>query len=170
MEIKDHVKGVLLAILSAGILLFVIGFFVGSEVRVAKSAVVKNNADSVFTFVSTPQNFQKWIQGADEFNVEYLPENKGLQYIGLDENLHQFKYKAFTKTNGLEITYKRNGEDMAIYKMKIIPKTEGAVIEYVKVWRISENPLAKIVSLGLDEDLEAGMAIEFKAIKKILDR
>lgn len=170
MEIKDHVKGVLIAVLSASVLLFVIGFFVGDEVRVAKSAVVKNKSDSVFTFISSPRNFQKWAQGAEDFQVEYLPENAGLQYIGLDENLHQFKYKSFAKTNGLEITYKRNGEDMAVYKMKLTPKTEGVVVDYVKIWRISSNPLAKIVSLGLDEDLEAGMVKEFKSIKSHLDK
>ena len=61
MEFKQHVKGVLIAVLSATILLFVVSFFVGDEVRVNKSFVVKMEADSLYTFIKNPDNFKNII-------------------------------------------------------------------------------------------------------------
>lgn len=169
MELKQHVKGVLLAISSAIVLLFVISFFVGDEIRVSKSYVINAPADSVFNFISSPKNFGDLIDGGKEFNVTYLKENSGVQYEGFDGRLHSFKYKAFPSQFGLEIIYVREGEEQAIYKYKATKKESGTLLDFVKTWRISPNPLTKIISIGGDEDIEAGMLKEIKSIKKQLE-
>lgn len=169
MEIKQHVKGVLWAIVSATVLLFAISFFVGEEIRVSKSYVINAPADSVFNFIRKPRNFGYIIDGGKEFKLNYLKGDQGVQYEGFDGNLHTFKYKSFPNQKGAEIIYSRDGEDQAVFKYKASQKESGTVLSVDKIWRISPNPLVKIISMGSDEDLEAGMQKEIKSIKKELE-
>ena len=169
MELKQHIKGVLLAIVSATVLLFIISFFVGDEIRVAKSYVINSPADAVFNFISKPKNFGSVIDGGKEFNVTYLKNDGGVQYSGFDGRLHTFKYKSFSKQLGVEIIYSRDGVDQAVFKYKANVKESGTVLDFEKTWRLSSNPLAKIISLGSDEDLEAGMEKEIKSINKEIE-
>ena len=118
MELKQHVKGVLIAIGSAIVILFVVSFFVGSEVRVSKSYVLNSKVDSVYAFLKNPKNFQKWLDGSQEFKVNYLKEDGGIQYEGFQGDLHTFRYLTIDKINGLEIVYKREDDEMAVIKFK----------------------------------------------------
>ena len=122
MELKQHVKGILIAIGSAIVILFVVSFFVGSEVRVSKSYVLNNKVDSVYTFLKDPKNFQKWLDGSQEFKVNYLKEDGGIQYEGFQGDLHTFRYLTIDKINGLEIVYKREDDEMAVIKFKASAK------------------------------------------------
>ena len=168
MEIKQHVRGVLIAIGSAVAILFVISFFVGSEVRVSKSYVINSKVDSVYAFLKNPKNFQKWLDGSQEFNVNYLKEDGGVQYEGCQGDLHTFRYLTIESVNGLEIVYKREDEEMAVIKFKASEKNNGTILEYEKIWKISNNPIVKVVSLNLDEDIEEGMKKDIKRLKKEL--
>ena len=105
MEFKQHVKGVLIAILSATFLLFVVSFFVGDEVRVNKSFVINHPSDSLFNFMKSPENFKSLVSGTEEVNISFLKKGIGVQYEGFDENLHTFKDKSFDKSQGLELMY-----------------------------------------------------------------
>ena len=168
MELKQHVKGILIAIGSAIVILFVVSFFVGSEVRVSKSYVLNNKVDSVYTFLKDPKNFQKWLDGSQEFKVNYLKEDGGIQYEGFQGDLHTFRYLTIDKINGLEIVYKREDDEMAVIKFKATAKNNGTILEYEKVWKISNNPIVKVVSMNLDEDIEEGMKKDIKRLKKEL--
>ncbi|MBL56744.1 MAG: hypothetical protein CMP61_06120 [Flavobacteriales bacterium] len=169
MTVKQHIKGVLVAIVSATLILFVISFFAGSEVRVNKTYVINASADSVYAFIKSPKNFKKFIEGGDAFEIDYLPDSKGVQYEGFDGNLHQFKYACFDNAKGLELSYFKEGENMALYKMKAKSKEKATLIEYEIIWRIGVNPLSKILSLAADEDIEAGMKKDIANLKKELE-
>lgn len=168
MEFKQHVKGVLIAILSATVLLFVVSFFVGDEVRVSKTYVIKAPADSVYSFISNPENFKGIIAGSDDFKISFLKKGIGVQYEGYDSKLHTFRYKTFDNQLGLELIYIREEEEEAVFRYKLNPKENGSLLEYEKVWRIGGNPVTKMLSLGLDEDIEAGMKKDIDKIKKEL--
>ena len=169
MTWQQHLKGVLIAITSATVLLFVISFFVGDEIRVNKSFVVNSSADSVYSFIKSPKNFNKFIEGSDAFDISFLADNKGVQYEGFDGYLHQFKYACFDKSKGLELSYYKEGEKLAIFKMKAKPKKNATIIEYEKIWKINFNPLTKILSLKADEDIEEGMKKDIFKIKRELE-
>jgi hypothetical protein len=169
MTWQQHLKGVLIAIATATVLLFVISFFVGDEIRVNKSFVVNSSADSVYSFIKNPKNFNKIIEGSESFDISFLPDNRGIQYEGFDGNLHQFKYACFENSKGIELSYFKEGENLALFKMKAKPKKNATIIEYEKIWKISFNPLSKILSLNADEDIEVGMKKDIYNIKKELE-
>ena len=62
MTWQQHLRGVLIAIVTAVVLLFVVSFFVGDEIRVNKTYVVNSSADSVYAFIKSPKNFNKFIE------------------------------------------------------------------------------------------------------------
>lgn len=165
MEIKQHVKGVLIAIISATILLFIISFFVGDEIRVSKSYIINSRSDSLYKFIKSPSNFKSLLSGTDNFEIEYLKKGLGVQYEGFDLNIHTFKYRAFDNILGLELTYIKEGLDQAVFKYKIIPSQGASIVEFEKIWRVGSNPLVKLFSLGLDEDVEEGMKNDIKKLK-----
>lgn len=169
MEFKQHVKGVLIAILSATFLLFVVSFFVGDEVRVNKSFVINHPSDSLFNFMKSPENFKSLVSGTEEVNISFLKKGIGVQYEGFDENLHTFKYKSFDKSQGLELMYFKEGEEQAVFKYRLNSKKSGTLLEFEKVWKISGNPLAKMLSIGVDEDIEEGMKLDIKNLKKAIE-
>tara|TARA_Y100000766_G_scaffold273189_1_gene273836 strand:+ start:570 stop:1088 length:519 start_codon:yes stop_codon:yes gene_type:complete len=169
MEIKQHVKGVIIAVFSAIVLLFIVSFFVGSEVRVLKTYVINSNSDSIYNYIKSPSNFKTLLSGTDDFEIELLKNDAGVQYEGFDLNIHTFKYRPFDKILGLELTYIREGQDEAVFKYRVIPKENASILEYEKVWRVGSNPLIKIFSLGLDEDVEEGMKKDVKKLKKALE-
>lgn len=169
MGIKQHVKGVIIAVCSAIVLLFIVSFFVGSEVRVLKTYVINSNSDSIYNYIKSPSNFKTLLSGADDFEIELLKNDAGVQYEGFDLNIHTFKYRPFDKILGLELAYTREGQDEAVFKYRVIPKENASILEYEKVWRIGSNPLMKIFSLGLDEDIEEGMKKDVKKLKKALE-
>ncbi len=169
MEIKQHIKGVIIAIFSATVLLFVVSFFVGSEVRVSKTYVINLNSDSIYKHIKSPSNFKNLLSGTDDFEIELLKNDAGVQYEGFDLNIHTFKYRYFDKILGLELIYLREGQEEAVFKYRIIPKENATILEYEKVWRVGSNPLIKIFSLGLDEDVEEGMKKDVKKLKIALE-
>jgi len=169
MEIKQHVKGVIIAVFSAIVLLFIVSFFVGSEVRVLKTYVINSNSDSIYNYIKSPSNFKTLLSGTDDFEIELLKNDAGVQYEGFDLNIHTFKYRPFDKILGLELTYIREGQDEAVFKYRVIPKENASILEYEKVWRVGSNPLIKIFSLSLDEDVEEGMKKDVKKLKKALE-
>ena len=169
MTWQQHLRGVLIAIASATVLLFVVSFFVGDEIRVNKTYVVNSSADSVYAFIKSPENFNKFIEGTDVFDISFLADNKGVQYEGFDGELHQFKYVCFDNFKGLELSYFKEGEKLAVFKIKARPKENATLIEYEKIWKINFNPLNKIISLIADEDIEAGMKKDIYNIKKELE-
>ncbi|MBI35062.1 MAG: hypothetical protein CMP67_06830 [Flavobacteriales bacterium] len=169
MEIKQHIKGVLLAIVSATLILFIISFFVGSEIRVSKSYVINTSPDSVYSYIKSPKNFKTIVSGTEEFQIELLKNNEGVQYEGFDLNLHTFKYRSFDNILGLELTYVREGEAQAVFKYKISPRENASILEYEKIWRIGSNPLVKIFSLSMDEDIEEGMKNDVVKLKNALE-
>lgn len=166
MEFKQHVKGVLIAICTATVLLFVVSFFVGDEVRVTNSYVINKNADSLFQIIKKPENFKKIIDGSEDFDLVSIKNGIGIQYEGFDSKLHTFKYKSFDKLLGLELSYFKEGEEQAVFKYKLIPKESGTVLEYEKIWKLSGNPLSKLLSIGVDEDIDEGMKKDIKKLKK----
>tara|TARA_B100000401_G_C52788940_1_gene712388 strand:+ start:399 stop:908 length:510 start_codon:yes stop_codon:yes gene_type:complete len=169
MEIKQHVKGVIIAVLSATILLFVVSLFVGNQIRVTKTYVINSNCDSVYNFIKSPTNFKNLLSGTDDFQIEFLKNNAGVQYEGFDLNIHTFKYRTFDNILGLELTYIKEGEDQALFKYKVTPRENASILEYEKIWRIGSNPLVRIFSLGLDEDVEEGMKKDIKKLKKAVE-
>ncbi len=169
MELKQHLKGVSIAVFSAIVLLFVVSFFVGDEVRVSKTYVVNSNPDSVYSYIKLPSNFKNLLHGTDDFQIELLKNDAGIQYEGFDLNLHTFKYRAFDNILGLELTYIKEGEDQAVFKYKITPKENASILEFEKVWRVGSNPLVKIFSLSLDEDIEEGMKKDILKLKKAVE-
>ena len=72
MEIKQHIKGVIIALISATVLLFIISFFVGDEIRVSKSYVIKHSSDVLYKFIKKPSNFKSLISGSDVLQIEFL--------------------------------------------------------------------------------------------------
>lgn len=169
MEIKQHIKGIIIALISATILLFVISFFVGDEVQVSKSYVINSKPDLIYKFIKSPANFKSLLSGTGNFEVEFLKKERGIQYEGLDLNIHTFKYRAFDNILGLELTYFKEGQNQAVFRYKIIPQQDGSVIEFEKIWRIGSNPLVKLFSIGLDEDIEEGMNKDIKKLKGLLE-
>tara|TARA_Y100000589_G_scaffold3897_3_gene3485 strand:+ start:1017 stop:1526 length:510 start_codon:yes stop_codon:yes gene_type:complete len=169
MEIKQHIKGVIIAVLSATVLLFVVSLFVGNQIRVTKTYVVNSNCDSVYNFIKSPTNFKNLLSGTDDFQIEFLKNNAGVQYEGFDLNIHTFKYRTFDNILGLELTYIKEGEDQAVFKYKITPIENASILEYEKIWRIGSNPLVRIFSLGLDEDVEEGMKKDINKLKKAVE-
>mgnify|MGYP001160858754 FL=1 len=169
MEIKQHVKGVVIALISATVLLFTISFFVGDEIRVSKSYVINSKSHSIYKFIKSPANFKSLLSGTDNFEIEFLKKETGVQYEGVDLNIHTFKYRAFDNILGLELTYMKEGQNQAIFKYKIIPQQKASIIEFEKIWRIGSNPLVKLFSIGLDEDVEEGMKKDIKKLKKALE-
>jgi hypothetical protein len=168
MEIKQHVKGVIIALISATLLLFVISFFVGDEVRVSKSYVINSKSDSIYQFIKSPDNFKSLLSGTDNFEIEFLKKQIGVQYEGIDLNIHKFKYRTFDNILGLELTYVKEGQIQAVFKYKIIPQAKASIVEFEKVWRVGSNPLVKLFSIGLDEDVEEGMKKDIKKLKRAL--
>lgn len=164
----QHFKGVFYAIITAVVILFLISFFVGSEVRVSKSYVLNVPADSVYQFLKSPKNFNKWVDGASDFEISYPPKGLSLKYEGYKGGLHEFKYQCFDKSNGVELSYIRGGEKQAVYTLKCASENDGTILSYEKVWKLSPNPLLKIISIGLDEDIEVGMDKEVKNLKRYL--
>ena len=169
MEIKQHVKGVIIAVLSATVLLFVVSLFVGNQIRVTKTYVINSNCDSVYNFIKSPTNFKNLLSGTDNFQIEFLKNNAGVQYEGFDLNIHTFKYRTFDNILGLELTYIKEGEDQALFKYKVTPRENASILEYEKIWRIGSNPLVRIFSSGLDEDVEEGMKKDIKKLKKAVE-
>ena len=169
MEIKQHVKGVIIAVLSAIVLLFVVSLFVGNKIRVTKTYVINSNCDSVYNFIKSPSNFKNLLAGTDDFQIEFLRNNGGVQYEGFDLNIHTFKYQSFDNILGLELTYSKGGEDQALFKYKITPRENASILEYEKIWRIGSNPLVRIFSLGLDDDVEEGMKKDVRKLKKAVE-
>jgi hypothetical protein len=169
MEIKQHVKGVVIALMSATLLLFIISFFVGDEVRVSKSYVINSKSDSIYQFIKSPNNFKSLLSGTDNFEIEFLKKETGVQYEGVDLNIHKFKYRTFDNILGLELTYMKEGQNQAVFKFKIVPQEKASIIEFEKVWRIGSNPLVKLFSIGLDEDIEEGMKKDISKLKRALN-
>ena len=169
MEIKQHIKGVILALISATLLLFIISFFVGNEIRVSKSYILNSNSDSLYEFIKSPSNFKSLLYGTDNFETEFLKKEIGVQYEGLDLKIHKFKYRPFDKIKGLELTYEKEGLDQAVFRYKIIPKSKASILEFEKVWRVGSNPLVKLFSIGLDEDVEEGMNKDIKKLKQMIN-
>ena len=169
MEIKQHVKGVIIAVLSATVLLFVVSLFVGNEIRVTKTYVINSNCDSVYNFIKTPSNFKNLLSGTDDFQIEFLKNDAGVQYEGFDLNIHTFKYRTFDNIRGLELTYIKEGEEQAVFKYKITHRENASLLEYEKKWRIGSNPLVRIFSLGLDEDVEEGMKKDINKLKEAVE-
>lgn len=170
MEFKQHLKGVIIAIFSATILLFVISFFVGHEVRVNKSFVFQEESDSLYNFMKDPKNFKNLVSGTDEVEISFLKKGIGVQYEGFDKSLHTFKYQVFDKSLGLELLYIKEEEEQAIFKYRLNPKKSGTLLEFEKVWKISLNPLTKLLSIGVDEDIEAGMKLDMKKLKQAIQK
>jgi hypothetical protein len=168
MEIKQHIKGVIIALISATVLLFIISFFVGDEIRVSKSYVIKHSSDVLYKFIKKPSNFKSLISGSDDLQIEFLKNEMGVQYEGFDLNIHTFKYRSFDKILGLELTYIKEGQDQAVFKYKIIPQQSASIIEFEKVWRVGSNPLVKLFSIGFNEDVEEGMNKDIKKLKNAL--
>ena len=109
------------------------------------------------------------LSGTDDFQIEFLKNNAGVQYEGFDLNIHTFKYRTFDNILGLELTYIKEGEDQALFKYKVTPRENASILEYEKIWRIGSNPLVRIFSLGLDEDVEEGMKKDIKKLKKAVE-
>ena len=170
MGLKQHVKGVIIAVFSAIALLLVISFFVGDEIRVTKTYVINSKCDSIYNFIKSPSHFKKILYGTDDFQIELLKNNNGVQYEGLDLNIHTFKYRTFDNILGLELTYIKDGQAQAIFKYKITPKENASILEFEKVWRVGSNPLVRIFSLGFDEDVEEGMKKDVNKLKKALQQ
>ncbi len=169
MSWLQHIKGVLLAAIAALVLLFVISFFVGDEVRVRKSYVVNVKSDSLYAFIKNPLNFKNILDGTDDLKITILKNNEGVQYIGFDENLHTFKYNYLDRSKGLELNYFKNEEEQAVFKYKVIDKESGSILDIEKIWKIAANPLVKLLSMGSDEDIEEGMNSDVKLIKSAIE-
>lgn len=170
MELKQHVKGVLLAIVTATVLLFVVSFFVGSQIMVHRDIVINADKDEVFNYIKQPSNFKNWMEGADEIEAVVNKKGDGIQYIGFDEKLHTFDYRISETAYGAEISYERDHELTAIFKIQVKQKAEGCVVNYEKIWNVSDNPLTKIFSLSMDEDIEIGMKKELMNVKGAIEK
>jgi hypothetical protein len=169
MELKQHIKGVLIAIFSATVILFAISFFVGSQIVVHRDIVVNADKSAVFNYVKQPKNFPNWMEGTDGIVVKETTNGNGIQYIGFDEKLHTFKYLVSETASGVEISYQRNNELTAIFKLQVKQKSDGSVLFYEKIWNVSNNPLTKIFSLSMDEDIEMGMKKELMNVKFLIE-
>lgn len=165
----QHTKGVVYASLAAIVVLFIVSFFVGSEVRVNKSYVINQPADSVYNFLKQPKNFSRWMDGAGDFAMNYSPDGKILKYEGYQGDIHEFRYETFDKSRGIELNYLREGEKLAVFTIRCLAEQEGTILKYEKVWKLSPNPLVKIVSIGMDEDVAKGMDKDIKLLKSVLN-
>lgn len=170
MELKQHVKGVLIAIASATIILFAISFFVGDQITVKHDLVVNAPKEKVFNYLKDPQNFKSWMYGAEGTDPKPLVRGEGIQYIGYDEKMHTFTYLVSESAGGLEINYDKEEERQAIFQLQVRDKEEGCVVVYVKIWNIGSNPLSKVFSLSMDEDILEGMKKDMKAVKSALEK
>lgn len=166
MELKDHIKGVLVALASATVIIYVISFFVGSQLTVDTEVVLNAEADSVFNYMKEPANFGEWMSGTEDLRIEVNKKNNGVKYVGYDEYMHAFTYKVSNSAKGFEIHYRKEDEEMAIFKVQIKPLADGCMINYVKIWNISSNPLTRLFSTSLDEDVLAGMKKDLASVKK----
>lgn len=169
MEFKQHVKGVLIAIASATILLFSISFFVGDQITVDHDVVVNASKEKVFEYLKDPQNFKDWMFGAEGVDPKPLVRGEGVQYVGFDKQMHTFKYLISESAGGLEIHYDKEEEPQAIFQLQVKAKEAGCVVYYVKMWNIGSNPLSKVFSLSMDEDILEGMKKDMKAVKAKLE-
>tara|TARA_B110000211_G_C13983507_1_gene510591 strand:- start:19 stop:534 length:516 start_codon:yes stop_codon:yes gene_type:complete len=169
MEIKQHIKGVLLAIVSATVLLFAISFFVGSQILVNHDIIINADKDKVFNYVKQPENFLNWIEGSEGIIAKPTANGKGIQYIGFNEKLHTFNFFVSETASGVEINYTRENELVAVFKIQVKQKAEGCIVVYEKIWNISDNPLTKLFSMSMDEDIEVGMQKELMSLKKIIE-
>jgi hypothetical protein len=170
MEIKQHIKGVLLAIVSATAILFTISFFVGSQILVNHDIIINSDKDKVFNYVKQPDNFLNWIEGSDGINAKPTANGKGIQYIGFNEKMHEFNFLVSETASGIEINYTKESELVAVFKVQVKEKAEGCVVFYEKIWNISDNPLTKLFSLSMDEDIEEGMKKELMSLKKLIEK
>jgi len=170
MELKQHIKGVLIAIVSATVILFAISLFVGSQIIVHRDIVVNADRDGVFNYLKQPKNFPNWMEGTDGIVIKETANGNGIQYIGFDEKLHTFKYLVSETAVGVEINYERDNELTAIFKLQVKQKADGSVVFYEKIWNVSDNPLTKIFSLSMDEDIEMGMKKELMNLKLLIEK
>lgn len=170
MEIKQHIKGVTLAVLSATVVLFGISFFVGSQILVNHDIIINSNTKKVFNYVKQPDKFLNWIEGSDGLKAKPTSNGKGIQYIGFNEKLHTFNFFVAEANSGVEINYERDNKLVAIFKIKVSQKGEGCIVFYEKIWNVSDNPLTKLFSLKMDEDIKAGMKKELMNLKRLLEK
>ena len=170
MEIKQHIKGVLLAIVSATVLLFVISFFVGSQILVNHDIIINSDKEKVFNYVKQPQNFLNWIEGSEGINAKPTSNGKGIQYIGFNDKLHTFNFFVSENASGVEINYTKEGDLVAVFKVQVKQKSDGCIVIYEKIWNVSDNPLTKLFSLSMDEDIRVGMKKELMTLKKLIEK
>lgn len=170
MEIKQHIKGVLIALISATVILFSISFFVGSKILVNHDVIINSDTEKVFNYVKRPDKLLNWIEGVDGVKAEPTLDGKGIQYIGFNEQLHTFNFIVSKRASGLEISYKRENKLIAVFKIQVRQKEEGCIVFFEKIWNVSDNPLTKLFSLSMDEDIKVGMKKELINLKRILEK
>ena len=170
MEIKQHIKGVILALISATVILFSISFFVGSKISVNHDIIINSNIEKVFNYVIQPDKFLNWIEGVEGVKAEPTLDGKGIQYIGFNKNLHTFNFIVSRSASGVEINYKRENKLVAVFKIQVRQKEQGCIVFYEKIWNVSDNPLTKLFSLSMDEDIKEGMKKELTNLKNILEK
>ena len=170
MEIKQHVKGVLLAVISATVILFSISFFVGSKILVNHDIIINSDTEKVFNYVKQPNKFLNWIEGVEGVKAAPTSDGKGIQYIGFNDKLHTFNFIVSRSASGIEINYKKENELVAVFKIQVRQKEEGCVVFYEKIWNVSDNPLTKLFSLTMDEDIKEGMKKELTNLKNLLEK
>lgn len=170
MELKQHVKGVIIAIVSATVILFSISFFVGDQITVDHDLVINASKEEVFNYLKDAKNFKEWMYGTEGIDPKPMVRGEGIQYIGYEKKMHTFKYLVSESATGLEIHYDKDEEPQAIFQIQILQKDEGCLVKYVKMWNIGSNPLSKVFSLSMDEDILEGMKKDLMNVKLKMEK
>ena len=117
-----------------------------------------------------PDKFLNWIEGVEGVKAEPTSDGKGIQYIGFNDKLHTFNFIVSRSASGVEISYNRENKLVAVFKIQVRQKEKGCIVFYEKIWNVSDNPLTKLFSLTMDEDIKEGMKKELIHLKSILEK
>lgn len=164
----QHVKGVLIALGIAAVLLFLLSLLIPQQLVLVNETVVNKNQQSTYDFIKEKSNLQSWVTDLNGLLLEEK-DSTTLIFKGRDEQLYRLEFYDSDRAKGIEIRYFKNEEKKAVFVLSTKSQGEQTIIKQQQYWNLGINPFKKLLGFKSKEKSLDVMSRDMTKLKKRIE-
>ena len=141
----QHVKGVLLALGIASVLLFLLSLLIPQQLVLTQEIVINQSQDSVYSYINDKKNIQNWMSDLKGLNLNVKNDHE-LIFKGRDEHLYRLEFLSANKAKGLEIQYFKEEEKKGVFVFYTKSQGNQTILTHQQFWNVGLNPVKKLLA------------------------
>lgn len=165
---KQHIKGVLIALIVAVASVFLLSLLMPSQIVLEQKVFVRAKPEKCYLELKNKQGYQEWLEGLRNQKLDLSKKNEIL-INSKDGNLYRMKASWFPKRNSVEWLYFKEEDKQAVLMLTVNGNQEGSWIKFQQIWDLGWNPIAKLIALRSREETERNMSNELIQLKSIIE-